>query len=589
MSSALEGPVSVCVDRQTLPLDRPFTYLLPAGFAAGIGSLVKVPFHGKQVNGWILGPTDDVPKRMLAVKKVVSPVRFFDEDRLELLKWVAERYVSPLATVIDRSHPPRVAAEDAVWEKKVGASSASMQSPDVLRGYIGGQGLARSLGEAKQATFVVRPAPGDAAGIALEAVARCLRAGRRAIVLIPEYEPLPEVARLVLEAAGERGVLFAGGDRRKRYRTWLECSMGRYDVVVGTRPAVFAPVPDVGLMWVERESHALHREERSPHLHVRDVALARGRLEDATVVLSAFCPSTEASARGFETVEPRGRCWPPVEVVAPGPEGRAQRLVTALRSTSGAFLFEPIPGYGVARVCRSCGEPASCAACGGLLRMEEGKVSCAVCGADGHCANCRSTDLGLMRGGVERVQEWAATLSPVPVEDALPAKGRVVVGGASSVKDVGRPELDLVAILNADVSAALPGLYAAERTLAVWMEAAGLARQDGRVIVQSRHPKDPAIQSLVSGNPERFHRSEVKRRADAGFPVGAGVFRITGTTGLPGVLEALRPTTLLVTSTQDEAICLLTLDLDRISDFGVEARKLATEGLITRVEAEPHL
>ena len=554
---------------------------------------MKVPFHGKQVDGWILGPTGDVPERMLGVKKVVSPARFFDEERLELLRWVSERYVTPLATVIERSHPPRVAAEEADWSGRTEPQPASLLPPDlptdVLKGYIRGRALASSLEGVNPAAFVLRPAPGEAAGCALEAVARCLGAGRRAIVLIPEYEPLPEVARLILEAVGERGVLFAGGDRRRRYRTWLECSMGRYDVVVGTRPAVFAPVPDVGLIWVDRESHALHREERSPHLHVRDVALARGRLEEATVVLSALCPSTEASARGFETVEPRGRCWPPVEVVAPGPEGRAQRLVTALRSTTGAFLFEPIPGYGVARVCRSCGEPAACSVCGGLLRMEEGQVSCAVCGADGRCASCRSTDLGLMKGGVERVQEWAATLSPVPVEDALPGKGRVVVGGASSVKDVGRPELDLVAILNADVSAALPGLYAAERTLAVWMEAAGLARRDGRVIVQSRHPNDPAIQSLVSGNPERFYRSEVKRRADAGFPVGAAVFRITGTTGLPEVLEALRPITLLVTSTQDEAICLLTLDPDRIGDFGAEARKLATEGLITRVEAEPHL
>jgi hypothetical protein len=194
-----------------------------------------------------------------------------------------------------------------------------------------------------------------------------------------------------------------------------------------------------------------------------------------------------------------------------------------------------------------------------------------------------------MRGGVERVQEWAAALSPVPVKEALPGRGRIVVGGASSVKDVGSPELDLVAILNADVSAALPGLYAAERTLAVWMEAAAMAARNGRVIVQSRHAKDPAIQSLVSGNPERFHRSEIRRRAEAGFPLGAAVFRVTGTAELPHALEALMPTNLLVTSTHDETICLLTLDRERISDFGAEARRLATDGLITRVEAEPHL
>lgn len=221
--------------------------------------------------------------------------------------------------------------------------------------------------------------------------------------------------------------------------------------------------------------------------------------------------------------------------------------------------------------------------------MEGGSLSCAVCGAEGRCANCGSSDLGLMRGGVERVREWAAAISPVPVEEGLPGRGRVVVGGASSVKDVGGPPLDLVAILNADASAALPGLYAAERTLAVWMEAAAMADQAGRVIVQSRNAKEPAIQSLVAGNPERFHRSEVLRRAEAGFPVGAAVFRVVGTAALPEVLGGMEPVGLLVTSSGDEAICLVTVDMQRMDDFGIEARQLATEGVITRVEAEPHL
>src|SRR5947207_9613922 len=95
-TGTLSGPVSVCVDRPLLSLDRPFTYSLDAELEAGVGSLVQVPFHGRSVRGWVLGPTDDVPPRMLRVRKAVSPIRFFDSGMLALLRWMSERYIAPL-------------------------------------------------------------------------------------------------------------------------------------------------------------------------------------------------------------------------------------------------------------------------------------------------------------------------------------------------------------------------------------------------------------------------------------------------------------------------------------------------------------
>src|SRR5204862_321677 len=109
----LSGPVDVCVAVPKLALDRPFTYLLDGEQDAGTGSLVSVPFHGRTVSGWVLGPAQDVPGgRLLRVKKLRSRVRFFDPDMLGLLRWASERYLAPLASVIERSHPPRVAGEE---------------------------------------------------------------------------------------------------------------------------------------------------------------------------------------------------------------------------------------------------------------------------------------------------------------------------------------------------------------------------------------------------------------------------------------------------------------------------------------------
>src|SRR5438093_594365 len=192
--------------------------------------------------------------------------------------------------------------------------------------------------------------------------------------------------------------------------------------------------------------------------------------------MAALCPSGEAMTTGAAEVIPRARGWPPVGVVRPGPGGRAPRLVSALKGVNRGFLFQPLPGYGVARVCRACGEPAACAACGGMLRSQGGAVRCTVCGADGTCASCGAADFGIARGGAERVEEWARA-----------------------------------------------------------------------------------------------------------------VFRVTGDAALANELASLEPRTLLSSGGEGQTVCLVALDPGAVRTFGRTMRALSERGVVTRVEAEPHL
>ena len=558
---------------------------------------MQVPFHGRAVRGWVLGPTDDVPGRILPVRSLVSPVRWFDESVLELCRWVGERYVAPLAAVLERATPPRVAGEEATDRH---AAGRAVTPPDpiasVLDAYREGSEMLASIADGDARAWVLRPAPEHEAAAAVEMVAGCLDAGRRALVIVPEAAPVPGTAIAVTEAFGDRVGTLLGGSKRARVRTWLDVQAGRFDVVVGTRPAVFSPVPGLGLIVVSRESHPAHREDRAPYYHVRDVALARGQIDRAAVVLSAMAPSSEAAARSLPTVQPRRRSWVPVEIVAPGPEGRASRLVRALTTARRAFVYSPLPGYGVAAVCRACGHPAACADCGGTLRSSEGEVRCVVCSARGRCRSCGASDFGLRRGGAERVEEWAGRVAAVPVRrlgpddvPRLPDDGEVLVGGPDDVRDLGAGGLDLVAILDADLAGRRPGLTALERAVTTWTEAIAWARPGGRAIVQSAHPNDPSIQSLVLGDPTRFHRAERERRAQGGFPVGSAVFRVVGNHELADALAELDPITLLVSSAEGQTVCLLALDPATVPAFGRAARILAGRDVLIRVEAEPHL
>lgn len=583
--------------RPLLSLDRPFTYELSRELDAGVGSLVQVQFHGKLVRGWVLGPTDDVPERILPVRDRVSSVRFFDERRLELFRWLSMRYVAPLASVIERSSPPRVASEDERTSSRAPAATRHPPSElsDLPRPYSHAdfleQGLAGGAG-----TFVLRPAPGDDAALAVACVARTLAAARTAIVVVPEIDPEPATVRALLDAFGDDVAAFFGGGKRARYRMWLEIAGGRFRVVIGTRSAVFAPLDSLGLVYVAREQHSLHREERSPSYHARDVAIARARIEGAVAVLASAMPSLEAQASAHTAVHPARRAWPPVELAKPGPEGRAPRLVRALRVARRAFVYEPFRGYGVARVCRSCSEPASCASCGGVLRSEAGEIRCVVCEAPGRCANCGGADFGLARGGAERVEEWVRGVASVPVARIgdgagarAPGDAEILVGGLDTVKDVGAVGADLVAILGADAALRRPGIGARDAALGAWAEVVSWVGPGGRAIVQTNQPNDHAIQALVAGSPERFARIEAPRLAAAGFAVGAPVFRVVGTDALGDELSRLPHTTLLVSELESATVCLVTLPSDAVEAWGTAIRALAVRGIVTRVEAEPHL
>ncbi|TMK82577.1 MAG: hypothetical protein E6G47_00105 [Actinobacteria bacterium] len=502
-------------------------------------------------------------------------MRFFDERRLQLLRWVSERYLAPLSVVIERSYPPRVAGEERApagrpGEAGAGHAERGRPQPAPSSGVLARYGEPERLLEAGSVTWL-RPLPDDEALVCVEAVGACAAAGRQGLVLVPEAEPLPATARAVLDAFGDRAVFFAGGDERTRYRTWLDIQSGRHDVVVGTRPAVFAPLNALGLIWISREAHPGHREERSPTYHVREVAVARARLEGAACVLASLSPSVETAvlaerddvrvARAPRSLERAAA--PLVETTAPEAEDRSPRLTRLLRSSRTAALIVSRRGYGVARICRTCGAAARCSACGGPIVAEGGEARCAVCGLEGRCSTCGDTSFGLEPGGTERMAEWAARVSPSGIE----------VGTAAMER-------------NAAHAHAGRRHGASTRTAA----AGGRDRSVGRRVRCARPSeagcpcgrgvrRDPA-----AGGPRR-----AARRAEAGFAPTHPVFRIAGQPPLEERLCGAGAETVLATTLAERTVCLAAVRPERLAEFRRDVLRLVVEGIADRVEAEPQI
>lgn len=399
-----------------------------------------------------------------------------------------------------------------------------------------------------------------------EAVAACIRAGRQALILMPEIALTAQFLDRFAQRFGVRPAAWhsgIGGKRRERLRAAV--AAGEALVVVGARSALFLPFARLGLIVVDEEHEAAYKQEDGVHYHARDMAVVRGRLEGCPVVLASATPSIETrvnAARGRyrHVLLPErfgGRRLPDIAAIdmrKDQPErGRflSPPLVNAVKHTlergEQALLFLNRRGYAPLTLCRACGHRYQCKNCSTWLvehRFRRALV-CHQCGYTERrpeaCTECGTFDnLTACGPGVERIAEEAAGLFPdrriVVLSSDFPggadrlrqeleavAAGEcdLVIGTQLVAKGHNFPSLTLVGVLDADIGLTSGDPRAAERTFQLLQQVTGRAgRGDkpGRALVQTYQPEHPVIASLLSGDAERFYQEEIHAREAAGLP-----------------------------------------------------------------------
>ncbi|MBW3601279.1 MAG: hypothetical protein KY434_01100 [Actinobacteria bacterium] len=571
----------VVVEVAPAHLDRPFDYAVPDGVAVAVGQRVRVPFAGRRVTGWVVATgreTATDPARVKPILAVQGTVRWFDDDDLRLFRWVADRYCASLADVLRHALPPRVAAveaEAADWgppAAPAGAERPPCPTP-AWRPYDA-SALLRAVWRPSGSAFMWRPLPReDVAALAGDLVARCLAAGRSALVLAPDpASPVPDAALALVGTAGVDLRPGATAGERGRYRAFLRCRTGHARVAAGERSAVFAPLRDLGLVLVDDEANAAYKERRSPRHHARDVALARARLAGATALVVADLPSARAwrlaaeghltpvtGDRGVERaqaphvdVADLSRQATPRTRLAP-PAGRA--LAAAVRGDRAAVVLATRGGQGAVLACRDCGNRLPCPVCDGALRPggPDDGWACPACewrGPAFACPACGGTRRSPLAAGAGRLAQEIARAHPraevVRMEgfDAPGPAGRPAIGVLTRGSVVARPawlgrEAAAVALVaDADALLARPSLDAAEDALRLWL---AVARWTDHVVVQTRQPRHPAVQALVRWDPDGFWRAECERRAALRYPPAASLVLVNAPAGAAAeVAEALR-------------------------------------------------
>ena len=394
----------------------------------------------------------------------------------------------------------------------------------------------------------------------LQAIAKELEAGRGAIVMVPEIALTPQTVGRFASRFGDRvAVLHSALSDGERYDEWHRIRSGAARVVVGPRSAVWAPVRDLGLIVVDEEHETSYKQDEMPRYNARDVAVLRGAIEGAKVVLGSATPSLESWAnvkRGkyaFAEMECRAGAGtlPNIRLVEmQGGEIYSSDLLDAIRLRlerhEQTILFLNRRGYSRAMTCAGCGFTMTCPDCGVpyTYHQADACLRCHICGGwipmPKTCPQCACPGFDLKGIGTQRAEAALAKCFPKAKilrmdadstsrknshDDILSAFRRgeadILLGTQMIAKGLDFPNVTLVGILNADAAINMPDFRAAERAYQLFTQVAGRAGRaelPGAVIVQTHDTESPLLSSVMRGDFAAFAATEFAARKECFLP-----------------------------------------------------------------------
>jgi primosomal protein N' (replication factor Y) len=408
----------------------------------------------------------------------------------------------------------------------------------------------------------------------LQAIAHALQQGKGAIVLVPEISLTPQTverfkARFSAGAARTLvAVLHSHLSTGERHDEWHKIRQGRARIVIGARSAVFAPVDPLGLIIVDEEHENSYKQEEAPRYQARDVAVVRGRMEGAVVVLGSATPSMESyyNARKGKyrllemPVRADDKKMPIVRVMDMRQAARQEKgapmfspqlkeaIHQRLERKEQTLLFLNRRGFATSLQCPLCGYVAQCPNCSLALtyHRQAGRLRCHICNHDepalAACPDpkCRNPAIRFAGMGTQKVEATLAKLFPHArvqrmdsdalkrkedyrriLGDFRTGKTDILVGTQMIAKGLHFPNVTLVGIIYADLALHVPDFRAGERTFQLLTQVAGRAGRgdvEGEVFVQAFTPFHPAIQYARRHDFNGFYEQEIEFRQQLKYP-----------------------------------------------------------------------
>jgi primosomal protein N' (replication factor Y) len=540
-----------------------FDYLLPEGMAVEDGAYVQVPFGRTMTCGVVWGDgTGLVAASKLKPLGQVLPLPSLPASLRRMIDWMSTYTLTPRGLVLKMAFGGRLRLPK-------GKDAFAVPPPDP-------DACVPALSEAQAAAAHTLIAGFDAprlrptlidgvtgsgkTEVYAEAIAEALRRGQQALLLLPEIAMTAGLIERLARRFGAPPVAWHSElSEKERRLAWNAVTTGHARFVVGARSALFLPFPDLGLIVVDEEHEAAFKQEEGVIYHARDMAVVRGHLAHAPVVLASATPSLETLLNVREEKYARvalperfgGAALPDVTLVDLRKEKLATQaflsdpLIKALEATLATgqqgMLFLNRRGYAPLTLCRACGHRLQCPTCTSWLveHKKTGRLhchhcnysvriptACPACGVEGKLAACGP--------GVERILEEVKARLPnarvaLMASDTLsgPEAARqliaqmedrqldLLIGTQIMAKGFHFPRLTFVGVVDADLGLGGGDPRAAERTFQLLQQVAGRSgrgRDAGHVLLQTVNPEHPVMKALAKGDRDAFYRAELRER-----------------------------------------------------------------------------
>jgi primosomal protein N' (replication factor Y) len=536
----------------------PLTYGCPEELLQSLkpGMVVSAPIRNKLAKGILLSENPSPPSgkvKELAGIYRISPV--LGKGMLKLLRWMSDYYLAHEGAVLKQTIPEEIFSKTKQGKtRKAGRVAGHVGFDDVPDADIAP--LLEPSGSGKYATFLLHS---PSWVYEYSVVAALIRKGlKNVLVILPEVAQAEFLYAMLGAAFGERTCLLHSGLAKGRRSEHIEGIIaGKYDIVVGTRSALFAPLKNVSLIFVLHEHSSSYKLEEGIRYHVRDVAVMRGFFERTRVLLSSVTPSIDscfnAISKKYSLIKPgTAAADPRIRIIdmrfgKPVRPNISKEVFTVSREKirAGRKMIFVVNrrGYSTLLLCRECGRAVNCPHCEipMVRHRNDAVLKCHYCGAaqalPDKCGRCGSHHLEQLGSGTQRVQENIEELFGVEtirfdsdslkrdseieevMRDIATGPARIVIGTKMMTKRLGRTEkFAAAAVLGTDSSLNQPDFRAAEKTYRELYSIIELVEPAGEVLIQTRFPQNRLFRHLRKGDYLSFVMEELPARKELNYP-----------------------------------------------------------------------
>ena len=564
-----------------LPINQGFTYsytppqdekpeLVPM-----IGKRAEIMFGNKKTEGFIINITSEIPSTCTVDASKIKPIRrvidkepLFGEELIEIANWISRYYLCTLGEAVFSMIPSgrrETAAGGFGFEDEI-ASTPKNELSDEQKKCV--EDVLKSV---EKYHYIYGPTGTGKTEVFLSLAERMLQDGKGVIYLVPEIGLTGQVVQAVTQRFRKTAALLHSGlTPSQRLKEWNRIMHKEARVIVGARSAVFAPVPELGLIIIDEEHDGSYKSGNNPRYHARQVAMHRCSNSKIPLIMGSATPSVEAwygmktgtIVRHTLTKRLAGGEMPHISCInlrnyrteGSISEPLEKQIHSVLERGHQVILFLNRRGFTHFFSCNQCGYELVCKNCSVPLTYHktENRLKCHYCGwsinPPQSCPQCGSVDIGSSGFGTEYIEAETKAKFPnarivrldtdalknkeqllTTLDDFRNGKYDIMLGTQMVAKGLNFPKLELVGVILADAGLHMPDFRAGERTFSLITQVAGRAGRyfkDGKVVVQTYSPELQPVKYACHNMTEDFYNYELEQRQFMEFPPFSRLLRL---------------------------------------------------------------